>query len=309
MTSGLFRRGGRAGLLAVLVLSGCQGGDPAVSRDGGIEGPKDGANPSRTDAFIQCSATAANSSPLAFGFSQGVELARLAAGSQVVSENGHEFIFIDGKCRYWVASRSVHGPLGETRTGVLSPPEVQSIEIRLKLNTWSALEGVHKPEVQVNDASPLRLAVNGLSVLCTDSCSSGQPQVVAIFKEARVLLKELFDKGTALDGPVRIAVVPLDGTFVSWNSGPAPWPLSKPLESFVSPSEALPRGKGHLVEGADAQALRRLRDMQRAETFAPLKDVGSSIPIGSNSSSVLHALYLRDALPIEDEMGLVPLIE
>lgn len=88
-----------------------------------------------------------------------------------------------------------------------------------ELAGWKALVGVHTPSDRVYDASPLTLSIPGHTIVRTDSCF-GDQAVKGIFKEARDLVVHLFSKGKALDGPVRIAVVPLDGSVVSWNSGP-----------------------------------------------------------------------------------------
>lgn len=266
-----------------------------------------GADGAASQLAIRCDPSLEGTRSLAFGYSQGGGLDRHEIGSQVVSENGFEFIFINEACRYWVASRGLHGPLGETRSGTLNADELKAIDGALNIAGWKALVGVHSPTVRVFDGSPLRLSIPGHTIVCADSCFGDQP-VKEIFIEVRKLLVDLFSKGKPLDGPVRIAVVPLDGSIVSWNAGPVAWPLSKPLSEFVSPYEALPPGKGHLIIGEEANVLRKLRGMQRMEAFAPLKDVASSIPIGVSRTDSLHALYLRDAMPIEDEAGLVPVL-
>ena len=142
--------------------------------------------------------------------------------------------------------------------------------------------------------------------MCFAQCTWEEelPELRDLFSSAEEVSRSLFQKGSPLEGPLRIAVVPLD--FPKWSHGFALWPLETAMQVYVRPFAVLAPGTGGIVGADHAGELRALRSLQRVETFALRNSSQGAIPIKESDGDGLHGLYMRDVLPIEDAMGRLP---
>jgi hypothetical protein len=241
---------------------------------------------------------------LTFSFVRVPALASTEPGSQVVWENGAAFVRIDGHCRYWVFGSSKDAsPLDEIRSGVLSAAQARQIETDLRYAEWPRLRGDYGNGI-LFDARPDVLSDGQSDVVCWALCSPDGPpaEMRDLFTKAMRLLDQLSASGQPASGPVRIAVHNREASspgfsYMVWN-----WPLKRPLNQFVIPFGIARAGSSFLVEGADADALRALRRMER--TAAAVKSGIVFIPLREGGGP-LHAMYMRDTLPYEDATGLI----
>lgn len=263
-----------AAMVLALPSAGCDDGPPPPLCDG--------SNGLRLHAYI---------AP-AFG--------REAAGSAVEIENGSYSLVVDEACRYYVTAPPVEGVNardGELRTGILAPGVAQQLAAALPRGQVASLGDCGG--VAPSDASPLVFADATSHAVCAGAFGArfrgAWDAVVRVWPG-------LWDQGEAMTGAVRVAASPVAG-------GPTdvvyPWPLEQPLAAFVlGESDFYRAGVSRLVSAPlDAAAMRDLRARHdRGELGWNPPGAGIFASDGETGAFV----YLRDALPHENENGLLP---
>lgn len=233
---------------------------------------------------------------------QRAPVGRLAQGQAVMFDNGGLYLFVDGRCNYWVSNPSERW--AETRTGVLDAASALELGERLHFNAWDDLGGVWSdPTGGVFDAPVLVFDDSKNAVVCVELC--GAPDVPAAVKAMRddyaIVEQELWDRGEPVVSGVRaIAVASEPGPGIPF----VDWPLSRPISDFVRTVPSIEFGEGTLEDDpVSARALKELRaSFVRGDHGAFVWDM---LPVSFDGA--YYRLYLRDALPFEDERGLVPL--
>lgn len=196
--------------------------------------------------------------------------------------NGSEFLYISRDCRFAVRAgpEAVPGGWAPARVGTLTAAETDEINRELLTLSWadyagSAVGGAGAAAVLVRDE---------IVVGCAGECDAAGALAVAREWAAR-----LYARGAPSAGDVWMGWLPGDPGYpplidlgVSF-----PWPATPTVMR---------------VSGADAAAVRGARDVAMAR---PDFDSHSIVPV--RVSGMLMGLYVRDALPMEDETGLVRL--
>jgi len=231
-------------------------------------------------------------------------------GSQVVSENGFEYLAVMGDCTYhaYVGARRT-GRWGEVVTGRLAPQGVADLDAELRLSDWESIAGDHY--LPSCDASSIEYTYEDDRVRLLPSCHGERDsasQLDWLRAAVRAALDRLVAAGTPTTGAVRYVVV-RDETSVpdalEYRNAP-PWPLARPIGG-VAVSEAAAGdyrpGASHRADGADAAAMRAIRAaFLRGEigfadaAYLPVVDAGARF-----------RLFIRDASVLEGDDGLLRL--
>jgi hypothetical protein len=230
---------------------------------------------------------------------------RAPPGMQVMWENGSRFVYVDGTCRYWALP-----PLprwAEVRTGVLTPLEEQALISRLRYESWSGWAGELHPGSGLLDADVVILS-EGMrppaTVLCFGGCIGAPvpPELQGVAGGLADLAAELWSAGVPVSGDVWFVLVREEVSELPvqyWD-----WPLAADASGLaIGELEAseLAWGHGHRASAADADALRALR----AEfASSPVAELVPHLPI-KDARGDRYKLFLRDAMPYEDEAGLI----
>jgi hypothetical protein len=226
---------------------------------------------------------------------------RVARGQAVMYDNGAHYIFVDGQCNYWV--NHPNQVWDETRSGVLDVETAARLGESLHFGAWSDLRGTWSGDGGVFDAPVLIFDDAMSAVICADLCDG--PGVAGAVKAMRdafpVVAQELWDRGSPAASGVRaIAVAGQPGPGIPF----VDWPLARPIADFVRSGQSIGVGEGTLeADVASARSLQELRaSFLRGDHGA---FVWNMLPVMSDGA--YYQLYLRDALPFENELGLVPL--
>lgn len=227
-------------------------------------------------------------------------------GSAVQVENGRQFLFVDGGCRYWVqthlSSTAVH-------TGVLDANQEEALTRGLRYRSWEWLKGNWQGEQSYKDWGAIYFWDASHTVACHDGCQMpttpvGFRDVLAYWDEKNVV-DTLWKAGTPVQGGgVRFLMV------AATTSTPTPldWPLEQPAEDFLVPVDevfSLRPGDSRLVDKPDE--VQKLRDLRAAYQARPdlVNYTAGKLPIRGVGKPPVYGLLMRDTLPFEDERGLV----
>jgi hypothetical protein len=143
------------------------------------------------------------------------------------------------------------------------------------------------------------------SIICVGGLSQQVRDVFAFVGERAPVL---WSDAQPLEGDVRITVLPAyGGEPPRWY----PWPMGLVFEDYFEPDAQMiaddPEGQSRRVAAMDAAPLRRLREQYLRDTRPGVLYTGGGIPI--TDGQTLATMFMRDALPYEDERGLWPLPE
>lgn len=213
------------------------------------------------------------------------------AGSQITTQNGHDFLAIDAQCRYWVQRH----PDQPTHTGTLSATEVEELSEALMLDQWSSLVGDHLLG-GCHDGAWGRFRFGALEATATGCPPSGpEHRIMELRSEVWAAIERLYPQGQPVEGPVRFLLYERDTSASAF----AVWPLETPAAELAVAPEDASSASGLLAEGTDAEALRTLAARARAGAFGDNLD--GSIPIEEEGRA--YRLYVRDTVPFEDAQG------
>jgi hypothetical protein len=221
-------------------------------------------------------------------------------GSIVRVENGFPSLLLDASCNYymsggWAEPGDALGRDRGVRRGKLDGADLEALGRELPLGRLDRLSDC-SDAAEMIDGSPRTIA-DGSG---TASCAGRGASFDAAWNWIASRAAKLWAASAPMSGDVWLsAVVVKDG-----DDSPAfEWPLAEPLRSFIIPENALfESGVSRRVSGPEAQALRRLReDYLSARTKAPAGFYDGQKMSNGGLSAVV---YLRDALPYEDERGL-----
>ncbi len=226
-------------------------------------------------------------------------------GRQVLIENGFSFILVDGHCRYWV--KSAENDYEELRTGVLDADTLAEFVADFRYDRWPELNRVEPYGAPVPDGGNVIFLDPETSITCQTVCSgaSTPPDVEAMALANNTWNTRLWQAGEDVFGDVRISVIESSRDPASLPPGTTLplWTLSTPIESIaVSAADALALGFGDgvLITGADAEALRVMR-----QGFLDSGAPGSSMLVAAGGGGQLYEVSVRDTTPFEDGRGLV----
>jgi hypothetical protein len=267
------------------------------------------------------------SSGLRFATTSSIDPTAIAVASHVLYDLGAHWIYIDGQCHYWAHINNAPGDdWRPVREGTLSPDEVAAIEARFHFGEWTALRGGWGVPDATTHSSVENFYDDRTLIQCLNCCGDAPSDKRAGFSKvcdmalARFeLVQQLYDAGADVrSGPMRLLAYP--GVYPDEDPSEErtpthvmafDWPLSPSLDSFalpkkqIGPSSSLSFGDAHLI--VDEAGVAALREARHKYLSGELGPTFSNMMVTSEPGSERrYAVYFRDAIPLENERGLVP---
>lgn len=278
--------------LAVVLLA-C---DAAPSRVSDAEGLPD-AGPGPRDRI--CDGT----EQITLAYYVAVESGQLSQGLAFMYENGASFLYVDGRCRYWVklSTESGKSSVVETRQGTLDESWEQRLSRELRYQELPRLALQTEDPPKLAHLSP-KVVTDGQNFAVCLTCTA-TTDVGDVIANASRLIGDLHGMADPDVGPVR--ALASEASPAAQLQPPLPiWPSDlEPLTTFL-PSTTVPRfGLGHYVD--DPQLLSTLRMLRTGQEDLRFGRV-TGIPVSTESGTV-YELFFRAVIPYEDERGLIRL--
>lgn len=287
-------------VLAMVGLLNCSSRHSASTRDGVADSVVDSGVPDLSKSSERlCDGTATLRLRV---FKEAIN-GREARGSIVRVENGVPSFFVDGMCSYWISGGWEDDMFSRDRgwrVGTLDSELLGELEQAFPLEFLHQLADC--PEMAgVFDANIRTIR----SARSTASCRTNGLLFDSAWNAVATRASVLWARATPLDGGIRVSAIQTSGLGLKY-----PWPAHEPLSSFVIPEapEAVYQGFSSgisrlVVDPAIAGQLRLAResffiDSVATGTFAD----GQKMFDGTYSAFV----FMRDALPYEDDHGLLP---
>jgi hypothetical protein len=264
---------------------------------------------------------------LRFAATSTIDPTAIAVGSNVLYDLGVHWVYIDGQCHYWAHVNSAPGDdWRPVREGTLNPDQVATIEARFSFGEWRTLRGGWGVPDATSHSSPEIFYNDQALIQCLNCCGEAPSDKRAEFGKvcdmalARFeLVQQLYDAGADVKaGPMRVLTYP--GVYPDEDPSEErtpthvrafDWPFSQPLDDFalpkkqIGPSSSLTFGDAHLV--VDEAGVAALRQARYAYLSGELGPTFSNMMVTSEpGSGKRYAIYFRDAIPLENERGLVP---
>jgi hypothetical protein len=219
-------------------------------------------------------------------------------GAIVITENGYPAFGVDGTCHYvmspgWDTTTSADGKNVPWREGQFDADTQRAFEEALPLADLSTLQDC-KSSAGLFDAAP--------QVVTTASshaaCLVPGPRFAAAWDVFQSRVDALWMNAEAMKGGLWISAVQVPDTV---NGLMYDWPLPEPLTSYLVTGTA--SGAAHRI--TDADQVEKLRAL-RLKFLEDAKMMARHYQAALVSDGTRRAqLYMRDALPYEDEHGLV----
>lgn len=225
-------------------------------------------------------------------------LGMVEIGSEILIETGHAFLRITPDCTFFLKSSSY----AETFEGQLTSSQSEQLAHNLRLNDWPSGAAMYSTSMCDGPVEKYRLNDSRLTVTSVCHGPNTSEGVSWLRTAVRDALPELTSFGTVRVSALRYAVVAEDpelhAGLPQYRNAPA-WPLATPIAEVAQAFDSSTRGIGRQVEGDDAEALAALDRAHR------VGEIGRPwfvfVPINENGK--LYRLYVRAALPFEDEVG------
>ena len=225
-------------------------------------------------------------------------------GSQVLGENGSNFLIVDGQCHFW----ALENEYSDVRAGNLTDSQENSLSTALRLSSWRELRGDYTDSLCDGPTREYRFA--GSKIAVYSACGGGSSPVSWLLNPALSQLQAIYDNGTPIDGPVRVVLVsePADAFWPTWwidNS--VRWPSTTDPKSIAltyDQASNYQRGSSVLVMPSDADALRSAR-RSFVEKNGP-QITGGLLPV-LGPMDERYDCFARDSISLEDALGLLNL--
>jgi hypothetical protein len=231
--------------------------------------------------------------------------AREVFGGAVRIENGFPSFAVDGQCQYFMSGGWFEDQQARDhgwRQGTVSDELRSTLEAKAGAADLPAAYDCEGPGAV--DASPAIISNARSTVICPSDAKQAVVEMMAVIRQRA---RELWATGRPLDGDLRITVR------AAGNEPPRRyrWPAGLALRDYLEPDSSTfvsdPVGRSKRVAAADAAPLRAIREEFLRDTRPGVLYVGDGIPITDGQISA--TLFMRDALPYEDEQGILPLPE
>jgi hypothetical protein len=310
----------RSFLSLLLLTSACLGDEPGVgtgtpdpgsSSDSGTEsGSSDTLDPDST------STTGEEGWVEICDGSEGLRLAMVLGGggpvaNEIEREIGFYYLYVLGTCEYFAlpADGGVMWP--DAHTGMLDLATEEQLSRALDYGGLADIAGAWSSD-DVADGSTL-IVSNGVdTVSCYAGCEQGPEGARALWDELP-WIDMLWAEGDVYAGPLRVSVIgyadsTLDELAVPWPLEIDPWSIA--IDGDVDPFPLA--GQTVLIDDpADLATLKELRRQYREDDL--LEGIPNALQayghltFENQGGQDLFQLWMRDSLPIEDDVGLVPL--
>ncbi|MCX4244846.1 hypothetical protein OEB96_29745 [Paraliomyxa miuraensis] len=292
------------------------GGSATSPEDTETEGATDSATGSTPDDTVDPDSSGGDDdwTEICDG-SEGLRLAMVLGGGGLVAnelerELGFYYLYVLGTCEYFALPAHANVPWPDAHRGVLDAETEEQLSRAIDYGHLADVAGSWGA-ADVADGSTLSVSDGTHTAHCQAGCGDGPPAVQALWSELG-WIDALWEQGEPLDGAMRVSVIgwsdsTVDELGATWPLTVDPWSLA--LDGDVDPAPQA--GDSILVEGADAQTLRELRQQYRTDT-QPDGLINSLTAYGhltfnDATGQDLFQLWMRDALPLENPHGLIPL--
>ncbi len=210
-----------------------------------------------------------------------------APAERFANELGTEYLYVTGTCTYFV--RPAHALAAHT--GTLDAATETALADALAFDELAALEGVYP-----DDAGSLVSISDGThTVACGNDCDGATAGVRAA---VRSWTQQLWETGVAYDGPLRVVVnarQPSDLSIVDADA----WQGTSTLAAlaYPTPFEYWVGSSTVLADLNDTAWLRQVVDTADSPMVTFVE--------GPSGAEVAYEVWIRDALPFENALGLV----
>lgn len=229
---------------------------------------------------------------------------QILPGSRVMSENGSQFLLVEGSCRAWF----LEDPASDVRTAQLSAVAAQALAADMHLVDWEGLRGEYVRNLCDGNSSLLRFGATRIVISSVCGGLDSAAAVTWLEDAARRSLSAAYATAEPVAGTVRFVLV-AEPPDVIWPplvaAAAAPWPLAVAPETLALSSDAAQRyqpGSSRALAPPDAERVRELRRRFFAGGGGPLS--GGFIPV-LGTAGARYRLFVRDAIPLEDTTGLL----
>lgn len=236
----------------------------------------------------------------------GIGLSDGEMGAEIEAENGVRSFFVDGGCVAWAGGGWAEDRLGRARpwrSARLTSQQKDALEAALGFATFD-----HVADCQ----SQSGLFSHSVRVMQRRQagylCRTRGPQFDKTWELVTSIALAISNTGAPLTGPIRLAAKEIENPEASFYPGPVPWPFDKKLDDFLydqtKAGRRYPTGNGLLV--SDLEEAKKLRLLQ-ANHLAAIDSHPERPPsaLKVTNGTTIAAVYLRDALPFEDEFGIL----
>lgn len=246
--------------------------------------------------------------------SEDLRLAMVLTGggqvdNEIVREIGFAYLYVRGTCEYWVLP-TLDGVLWpDTRTGVLTLESEEALSRALDYGDLADVAGSWDSE-SLFDASTLLVSDGTHTMACYGGCDQGPEAAQDLWGE-QGQIEALWEHSAPYLGPVRVSVVgwsdsTIDELGMPWPMANDPWSLA--IDGDNDPEHQA--GDSVLIDDPlEAATLRDLRRRYREDDL--LEGTPNALQayghLTFEEGTDLFQLWIRDALPLEDETGLIPL--
>jgi hypothetical protein len=192
----------------------------------------------------------------------------------------------------------------ETRTGVLDAEAEAALAELVRYGEWDELVG-YWDEPGADDVTSMHMHDGTQTIICRGGCPTAPEVLPGITFAAMATFAELWQAGEPLgDAPMRVASMALGPDYEPGGFDEVfEWTVDLDLATVaVSYEQLMMSGVGTLIDDPTTTvALREFR-AQHAEAVSRF----DNNLIVETPSGELYNLYMRDAVPFEDEQGLIP---
>ena len=231
---------------------------------------------------------------------------REVLGSAVRIENGFPSFVVDGKCNYFMAGGWLEDQQARDygwRQGTLSDDLRRTLEAKAGAEDLPSAYACSGSGAL--DAPPAIVANARSSVICSSDANESVREIMSVIRQGA---RELWAAGQPLAGDLRVTIREASGAEPPQRY---PWPSGLALSDYFEPDSSSlyfePEGRSKRVAAADAVPLHALREQYLRDTRPGVLYIGEGIPITHGETSA--TMFMRDAVPYEDERGLLPLPE
>jgi hypothetical protein len=226
-------------------------------------------------------------------------------GGAVRLENGHPSFVVDGQCQYFMSGGWLEQRQSRDvgwRQGIVPDDLRRALEDSAGMEDLTSAFGCSGAGGL--DAPSVIVANTRSSVVCPGDGIGPVREAIAVIRQRA---RDLWAAGRPLDGDLHVNVREVTGLEPErrW-----PWPSELVLRDYLEPDSLVsalehPEGQRRRVAALDAIQLRVVREQYLRDTEAGISYQAAGIPVTDGELSA--ALFMRDALPHEDERGILPL--
>lgn len=230
--------------------------------------------------------------------------------NEIEREIGFYYLYVLGTCEYFVLPAEAGARWPDAHTGVLDPATEEQLSLAIDYGALADIAGSWGAGEA--DGTTLLVSDGTHTVACSSGCEDGPAGAQALWSQLS-WIDVLWSAGEPYAGPLRVSVIgwvdaTLDELPVPWPLATDPWSIA--LDGDVDP----PPQAGETVLIDDAEDVATLREIRRQYREDDLPDgvpnalqAYGHITFTNEGGQDLFQLWMRDSLPIEDAMGLIPL--